>query len=74
MFGIVNPEYYYSILTINTVTILLHDVIHYSQHTAHNIWQVRGGFSCGRGNDFGGEELVVLSDLRLENGEQSCKV
>lgn len=38
-FHVLNPEYYYSILTINTVTILLHDVIHYSQDTAHNIWK-----------------------------------
>lgn len=57
--------------TINTITILLHDVIHYSQNTVHNVWKVSRGFRQGRGNDFSGQSL---RNYRLENGEQSCRV
>jgi len=62
---------YYSILTINSVLILLHDVIHHSQNTAHDIWQFSRGLWRGRASDLGGQEPVVPSDSWPEDGEQS---
>lgn len=60
--------------TVGPVAILVHDVIDHAQNAVHHIWQVSGGLRFDGGGDVRLQQLVVLNDDRLENGEQSCGV